>query len=799
MKRFKLLSKIKFPLLGALFAVVLALAYFYPVLQSKVLPQSDIVQSQAMSRQVVDHRNQFNEEPYWIDNAFGGMPSYQVLADYPYDFLQSIDKILRFLPRPADYLFLYLLSFFLAMLLLRFQWPEALIGAIAYGFSTYLIIILGVGHNTKAQALGYLPLIIAAVVVCLRRRTWLSWWVFVLALGLQINVNHYQMTYYTLLMVLIIGLVYGWEAFRKQQLKFWFTSVTVLFIGLIFSLMLNATALLATAEYTAYSTRGKSELSKENDGAADGLDFDYITEYSYGISESLNLFLPRFMGGSRAEGLDENSALIKFLGTLEPETAQQILPYVSTYWGDQPIVAAPAYLGAVVLFLALIGLCLAQPIMRRWMLATLVLALTLSWGKNFEILSKWMVDYFPFYNKFRAVSSIQVLIEFCVPLAAVVGLGALMNQDVRLERKKRAFFISFTVWSGLAIILWLFGGVLFDFKSQNEIFEAYPEILNPLIEDRKSLLKADAIRALWLVMAAALVVGFLLWKNAKKPLVITALALLILVDLWGIDKNYVKADDFVKSRNLGQQIAMTQADRLIQNDNTHFRVFEPALGLSNARTAKFHRSLGGYHAAKPRRFQELYDQHIADRKPAVLNMLNVKYVIEPSPENPVGVYQNPGALGPAWFISSLKQLSSANEVLQGLGDFDPSEMAITQTLQSKSYQKDSTATIELIDYRINKLTYKISTKNPAFVVFSEMFYDKGWVSYLDGEIVPHSRVNYLLRGMEIEAGDHQIVFEFKPQVIQYGSWLVLGGYILLFTLFIFRLIKYFAKKNDSHP
>ena len=418
---------------------IVSVVYFYPIISGKSIQQSDISQFLGMSKQIVDHREEFNEEPFWLDNAFLGMPSFQVSAKYPFDILYYIDQGIRFLPRPADYLFLYLISFYFLIISLRINYKYALFGALAFGFSTYLIIILGVGHNTKALALGYLPLVLSGFLITLRGDYLKGFIISSLFLGLQVHANHYQMTYYTLIMLFIVVVIHYWDFFKKKELRRIYQSLIVfLSVGLI-SLMMNAPSLLATKEYSEFSTRSKNEISINPDGSLkesmNGLDKDYITEYSYGILESFNLIFPRFMGGGSSETIRESSKLMEFIRSLEPNQAQQVYQFSKMYWGNQPIVAAPAYLGISIFFIFLISLLLVNDLNRKWIVISVIISLILSWGKNFSVLTDFMIDSFPLYDKFRAVSSIQVIIEFCIPFLAVLGLKNFFSNDFD-EKKK---------------------------------------------------------------------------------------------------------------------------------------------------------------------------------------------------------------------------------------------------------------------------------------------------------------------------------------------------------------------------
>lgn len=796
LKKLSNMKQLKFllpHLLCILSFVVVSLVYFYPVLEGKVIEQSDITQFSGMSRQITEHRNQYHEEPYWLDNAFGGMPSYQVSTRFSSDFLRALDLSIRFLPRPADYLFLYLFAFYLLLISLKVKMRYAVFGALAFGFSTYLIIILGVGHNTKALAIGYMPLVVAGILMSFgTHRNW-GWLLTAIALALQIHANHYQMTYYLLLLVLVIGAVMLWNALQKNTLQPFLKSLSGLFVAALLAVMMNAPLILATQEYTPFSTRGQSELTILPDGTdtivSSGLSYDYITEYSYGILESLNLLIPRFMGGGNADSFDSEGPFVSFLRSIDPESAQQIIQYASLYWGDQPIVAAPAYVGIVVVFFFVIGLFLYKGSLKKWLIAGAVISLLLSWGKNFPLLTDAMIDYFPLYNKFRAVSSIQVLLEFCIPILAVFGLQSFFSKHIDLQQKTKVLLSTMGILIGLLGGIALLGNSLFSFVSTNEIFAAYPEILKPLIEERQQVLLSDTLRSLGFVVAIFVALGLWTRQIIKEHIAFASVVLLLLLDLVGVNKEYVNADQFVSKRKVEQAFQPTRADRAILKDTTHYRVYEPNLRLSHARTAYFHNAIGGYHAAKPQRFQELYDFHIANNHSQVINMMNIKYIIQPSENNPLGVSKNPNAYGNAWFVNQLKAVPDANTELLALKDTDLQLVALTRDRDSQVYQKDSTAQITLHSYKPNELIYKTNTTHKQLAVFSEVYYPKGWDAFIDDKPISYFKVNYLLRALEIPPGTHTIRFQFRPKVIQTGWWISMSAYLILFFFVLFQLKK----------
>ena len=777
-------------LVCVLILTLISVTYFYPVLSNKSIQQSDISQFSGMSKQIVDHRENFNEEPYWLDNAFLGMPSYQVSAKYPFDLLYYIDQAVRFLPRPADYLFLYLLSFYFLIISLNINYRYALFGAIAFGFSTYLIIILGVGHNTKALALGYLPFVVAGFLMILRGNYLKGFLISSLFLGLQVHANHYQMTYYTLIMLLVLVLVHYYDFLKSKELKKIYKSFFVFISVGLLALLMNSPSLLATKEYSEFSTRSKSDITINADGSAkeslSGLDKEYITEYSYGVLESLNLIFPRFMGGGSSERIREDSKLMNFIRSLDANQAQQVYQYSKVYWGNQPIVAAPAYIGISLFFIFLLSILLVNDLNRKWILIAISISLFLSWGKNFSFLTDLMIDYFPLYDKFRAVSSIQIIIEFCIPLFAVMGLRKFFSNNTKEIQKLNSLKYASVFLVSLILVFYFFGTSILDFKSDFEIFSQYPEILNLLIEERQYVFKSDVLRSLIIVVCCSITFYLFVKKIIKKDLTFLIITLIVIFDLWIVDKNYVNSDQFVKKSLVEIPFQKTIADKAILKDDSDFRVFEPMGGFSNARTSYFHKSIAGYHAAKPKRIQNLYDFYISKNNFDVLNMLNVKYIIQNSEDNPLGVTRNPNNLGNAWFVENIINVKNSDEELLELKNIDLSNTCLSQNSEiiNTSFQLNETNEIKLISRKANQLIYSSKTDSNQFAVFSEAFYNNGWQAYVDNKPVNHFKVNYLLRGMEIPSGSHEIKFEFIPKVVNTGFYLSLFSYLIFIVVFI---------------
>lgn len=792
--------------------ILVSLVYFYPVLQGKKILQSDITQYTGMAKEQNDFRALNHSEPYWTNAAFGGMPTYQLGANYPHNYVKQLDSVLRFLPRPADYLLLYFLGFYVLLLVMRAKPLEAFFGALAFGFSTYLIIILGVGHNAKAHAIAYMPLVIAGVILVFRRKFIIGGILTMIAAALEINANHFQMTYYLLLFLLILFGFFIFKYAKQKDFKTIFYCFGTFLIAGLLAIGSNATNLMATAEYAKFSTRDKSELTFNADGTPskndNALSNEYITEYSYGIAESFNLIAPRLFGGSNSENLGTQSKMYDFMiGQGVPEgQAKDFSTALPTYWGNQPIVAAPAYIGAVVFFLAVLALFYDQRKIKYVFLTGAVFSLLLSWGKNFSVMTDFFIDVIPMYNKFRAVSSIQVLLELCFPVLAVMGLQSFFTSDQNSDEKwkQKALWKTTAISFGILLLLFLFkGSFSFSGGSDEYFIKSYgPDFVNALKDDRRSMYSADLLRSGFLILMASGLLWLFVKNRVKSTTAVILLGLLMVGDLFFIDKNYVSSKDFVSASAVDAPFEETPADKQILLDTTHYRVFEVDGNLSSGRASYFHKSLGGYHAAKPRRMQQLFDYQIAKNNMEVLDMLNVKYIIQTDKEGKQFPTQNPEINGNSWFVRQVKWVNAANEEMKALDSLDSKNMAVVNKMEfgkfvgNTSFEKDSTAAITLAIYRPNYLKYASSNAQNGLAVFSEMYYKDGWDVYIDGKKATYIRADYALRAMEIPSGKHIVEFKFDPQVVKKGSRIAFFSAIAMVFLIVGGL--YFERKKKWH-
>ena len=614
-------------------------------------------------------------------------------------------------------------------------------------------------------------------------------------MALEIYTNHPQMTYYLGFALIILGIVELIHAIKEKIIPTFIKQAVVILAAVLLGIGANSSRLMAMKEYADFSTRGKSELTINPDGtkkaASKGLDKAYITEYSYAKLETFNLFIPRFMGGGTVEKLGENS---NFFQTLESKAGKKAAKEYSeqalTYWGDQNIVEAPAYIGAVIFFLFFLGIFLVKGRLKQWLVAATVFSVLMSWGRNFDGLTNFFIDYFPLYNKFRAVSSIQVIAELCVPILGILALKEFFSSKISSDEKLAGLKKAVYAFGGLIVIGFLLAHGFSTFQGIRDAqYNQLPGLTDAIIADRKSMLFMDTLRSLFLMIISAGVLWMFLKNKLKQGIAIIALTVFILFDLISVDKKYVNEDDFKSARKIEKPFIASIADKLILKDKAHFRVGNFTVNpMNDGSTSYFHQSIGGYHAAKMMRYQELFDFQIAKNNMQVLNMLNTKYFIIGNDKGEKQAQLNPDANGNAWFVQSVKTVDSANEEMLALDSLNTKEVAVYhKDVAAENHiifpkEIDSTATIKLTNYDVTTLTYQSKTAKEQFAVFSEIYYKDGWNAYIDGKLAPYVRVDYVLRGMNIPAGEHTIEFKFEPKVIQQGKIISLTSYALLLLI-----------------
>ncbi len=800
-----------FPVVIFLF---LSIAYFVPdILQGKKINQHDIMQYKGMSKEITDFRTTYGKEPLWTNSMFVGMPAYLVSTQYRGNFLQYVHRIFTlYNSRPVSFIFLYLIGAYLAFLLFGLSPWVSFLGAIAYGFSSYFFIIIQAGHVSKVLALGYMTPIIAGVYAAFRGKALLGSLVAGIFLGLQIFINHLQITYYTMLIILMFGIFELVYAIRKKTFADFLKPFPWLFLFVALAIGANFSNLYTTYEYGKYSIRGKSELSVNAENKTSGLDKDYAMQWSYGIGETFTLLIPDFMGGASSMELKNNSNTYEFIkNTYGAGEAKKFVKSVPVYWGKQPITSGPVYVGAVVLFLFILGMFLVKGRVKWWLFTVTVVSIALSWGHNFTSLSNLMFDYFPGYNKFRTVSMTLIMAEFAMPFLAILTLWEIINGNPQKKEFLKALKFSFFGLSGLILILLVISGS-FDMSApidEQLRSQGLDKIVEAIHKDRLSLFRTDAFRSLVFVSLSAALVYFAWMKKIKFTTLIILTAFLLLIDMWPVNKRFLGSRDFLTAKEDKNLFTPTTADMVILRDkDPNFRVLNLTVSiLQDATTSYYHKSLGGYHGAKMRRYQELFDHSIEkelndlintlQKRPSpqavdstfatlgTLNMLNTRYIIYNTEAPPL---VNRHELGNAWFVNNYTMVPDADaEILAVSSGLKPGQEAVIDSrfeneVKQLTLVPDTTARISLTEYRVNYLKYSSITSSEQLAVFSEVYYDKGWQAFIDGKPAPHFRANYLLRAMRVPEGTHTIEFKFHPNSYFMGEKVSMASSLLLLLL-----------------
>ncbi|MBL6657837.1 MAG: YfhO family protein [Flavobacteriales bacterium] len=767
--------------------VLISLVYFSPVLEGKKLEQQDIRQFKGMSEEIVQHRAEYDEEPLWTNSMFSGMPAYQISVLHKSNLISYFSNVFKlYLPAPAGIVFLYLLGFYFLLVTLSIDYRLAILGAIAFAFSSYFFIIIEAGHNTKAHAIGYLAPIVASVLMVFRGRLLLGSALTAFFTALMVNANHFQITYYLIMLLFVIGIVKLVEAFKEKTMPVFIKQVAFLLLAGGIGALTSSSKLMTTMEYGAESIRGKSELTANQNNKTSGLDKDYAMAWSYGKAESFTLLIPNFHGGASGGELGTDSETYKlFKNSAQSSQAKNIIKQLPLYWGTQPFTSGPVYAGAIICFLFVLGLFLFNGYLRWWIVISFLLMLTLGWGKNFMPLTDFFLDYIPAYNKFRTVSTTLVIVEFLMPFLGILALNKILEEG-KTKKVLKGLKYSLAITGGLCLLFALAPTMFFDFTGPND--QQYGDALsNALQLDRASIFQSDAFRSLILILLAGTSIWLYLSNTLKKLPTILIIGILILGDMWVVNKRYLNNDNFKAKRKVVQPYTPTTADNQILRDtDPNFRVYNTTVSpFNDASTSYFHKSIGGYHGAKLRRYQELIDNHISKGNMQVLNMLNTKYFIVKGQNGPVAQL-NSGALGNVWFVNDIIKVENADKEIETLGQINTANQVIVDdrfdTPQNISI--DSTASINLTSYKANHLSYESSSTKEQFAVFSEIFYDKGWNAYIDGKIVSHVRANYVLRAMTIPAGKHTIDFKFEPKTHYLGENISLASSLILLLFLI---------------
>lgn len=752
-----------------LFASVSAL-FFAPQYNGKALRQTDMIMFNGATSDIRQHIDRYDEHPQWAGRNFSGMPSYLIDMNYDGRWVKKTADRFYFLGQPAGWLFVAMAGFYLMLLLFGVDPWLSIAGGLGYGLSSYFVIIIGAGHITKMMALAWVAPMVGSVWYAYRRHRWLGASLAGLFAAVEISTSHPQITYYFLFVLLALVINEFIAAYKAKALARFGKTTAVLALAAVLALGANLVQLYYVAQHTPETTRGRSELTDPNPtdqaNRTGGLDRDYITAWSYGKIETLDLLVPNLYGGGRDFQADGEVA--QALRQYDvPRGFERNLP---SYWGPQPSTEGPVYLGASLVFLALFGMFVLRGREKWWIAAVSLLAIFLAWGRHMMWFTDLFLDYLPMYNKFRTVSMILVIVEWAVPLLAILGLARLWNRDeTDNARLQNGWKWSLLITGGLCLLIGLFGPMLSSFAGPNDESMGLPEpILAAMRDERATLMRADAFRSLLFVALTAGLVWLCARRKIRRSWFIAGLCGIILFDLFPVDKRYVSASDF-RPRREALNIPTTDADRLILQDTTDYRVANFTLDpFTDATTSYHHRSVGGYHAAKLRRYQDLIERHLSRQNMAVYDMLNTKYFIVPDQEGRATVQQNPYACGSAWFVDTIRWVDTPDAEIAALSGFDPRTTAIVdrrfapqlEGLTPEDLAADSTATITLTEYRTNRQTYRTRSSRDGLAVLSEIYYPKGWTAIIDGERAPYLRADYVLRAIRIPAGEHTLEFRF---------------------------------------
>ena len=811
--------------------VVLSGIYTLPVFENKTLAQNDILQGQYAGEELKKNYEETGDVSMWTNSMFSGMPAYFIWLKTDSPTLKASYLVNGIFPSAMSVIFMLLLSYYIALAALKFDPYISVLGAIAFTFTSFNIISLEAGHLYKIRAIAYAAPIFSATILLYQKKYFPGSILLIVFSILECFSNHVQITYYLYIAIGTYAIYALVKAIKEKELKHFFIASSIIAIVNILSIGSMASRFWTAYEYSKYTMRGNAELKTHTQGG--GLDKDYAFSWSYGISETFTYLIPDFYGGSSTSHLDKKSETYKTLVDrgVPRNNAEDFVKNISgyggqLYWGEQPFTSGPAYMGAIVCFLFLLGLFIIQDPLKWWGLGITVFLTILSWGKHF-FFSDIMFDYFPMYNKFRAVTMIHSIVAIILVFFAAWTVKEIVSGQVAKEKLVKGLKYATGSLAGLLLIFILFGSSILSFervsetkdeKTSDEQFkETLPQMLqdkefaanvyDSFIEDRIGLFRSDSIRSLILILLAASVIWAYTKMDFKPVYVSIALLVLILFDEWSISKRYLNNDDFVSQRSYKEKFQPSRADEMILSDTSYFRVMNTTLSTFNdASTSYFHNSVGGYHGAKLKRYQDIIDRYLSKGDMNILNMLNTKYFIVQRSQGEEPMAQlNPGALGNAWFVRAYKLVNTPDEEINALNGIKTDSLAIIDKTFSdrltglNNLQFDSSATIKLVNHKPKEMVYEANCKTPQLAVFSEIYYNSGlgWDAYIDGQLVPHLRTDYILRGLVIPAGKHKIEFKFEPRSYYLGEKISIACSLLLF-LALGGLVYMQVKKGDGN-
>lgn len=820
MKTKEILRRFSPHLSAILIFIVLGIAYFPEMLEGKKLGGHDNANNKGMAKEINDYRAETGEEALWTNSMFSGMPAYMISAVYKGNKLTILEKFLRLGATPFNFLFLYLIGFYLLLLAFRVNPWLAIAGAIAFAFSSYNFVILAAGHNTKAIAIGYMAPVIAGIVVSFRGYKYLGAILTAVALSLQIKANHPQITYYTLIIVFIFGLTQLYFAIREKRMNQMLVTIGLLVVSVGFAVSSNAAKLWTTMEYSNHTMRNESELSADEGDKTSGLTLSYATQWSYGLDETFSLLIPGFKGGSSDGALSEKSETYKLFARSNPTQAAEVIKHLPLYWGEQASTMGNVYVGAIVVLLFILGMFICDNKIKWWLLAISILGILLAWGKNLMFLTEFFMEHVPGYNKFRTVSMTLVIPAFAMPLLAMLALNKVLFGNISKKKLFYALKWSVGIAGGLSLLFALLPDLAGSFVSARD-GSYQPQLAEALQTDRRALLRSDAIRSLIFVLLTAGMIILYKMEKIKANLAILLVGILFLADMWPVNKRYLNKGHFSSKREAAAPFTASPADEFIMSqpgDNNRVLNLTTAT-FQDASTSFFHPSIGGYHGAKLRRYQDLIEHGLmadintlygalqtqdyvtVDNTLAgtnVLNMLNTKYILLNPETQPI---INQYAAGNAWFVNTIRLVEDADDEMAALSEISLKkevtlDRRFEERLRTKQFSTDSSAIITLSAYLPKKMVYQSSSASEQMAVFSEVYYEKGWNASIDGNPADHIRVNYLLRGLVVPAGSHEIIFEFHPKHYFMGTSISLISSILLLLLLIGGGVFFCLKKKE---
>ena len=795
--------------------IIAASFYFSPQFSGKVITQGDIIGYRGMSQELREYKAETGEDALWTNSMFGGMPSYQINTVSSGNMIKKLERVVRmFIKPPAGQFIAAMVCFYLLMVLLGVNSWLAVVGAIAFGFATNNLVLYEAGHETKLRTISYLPLVASGMLLAFRKRYLLGGILFGLGLGLDLAANHVQMTYYFFMTVIIWGIAELIKNIREQTLPHFAKAAGVLVVGGLLALGSAASNLWITYEYAEDTMRGEPILKQEattgdatSSSEVDGLEFNYAMQWSNGGLDLVASFIPGVVGGGSSEPVAADSPYgqtLRRFGAGQSGTIDAPM-----YWGALPFTSGPIYFGAIMVLFFIVGLFLVDGPVKWWLGLGTLLTLLLSMGKNLEGFNRFFFDVFPLYNKFRTPNSVLSVTALLVPALAILSLQDIFTGKKDKEQIIKSLAIGTGITVAIALFFALFGPGMFDFANPRDaqaFGQADPQIISALVQSlqdtRADLMRSDAFRSAILVLLAAAAVYFYLQDKLKSTLAFGILTVLTAFDLLGVGMRYVNKDDFQRPQSIAQIFAPSPADQqILQDPDPHYRVFDATVSsFQSAQPSYHHKNVGGYHAAKLQRYQDVIDRHLTQGNQAVYDMMNTKYFIVPGQNGQPAVQQNPNAFGNAWLIDSIAVVPDANAEVNALSRI-PLRTAVAVHEEYSDYvsgmNPSGAGTIRLTEYRPDKLTYQASVAQEEFAVFSEVWYgpNKGWQAYIDGEAVDHIRVNYVLRGLKIPPGEHTIVFEFAPRKYYVGKNVSLASSLLL----ILALLAYIGWTIKNQP